>query len=494
MMTLCLYCRLLLLMLWTALSAICVQAQLCSSKPVTMTIAKAEDAAKLATAALCDNASITVAWQGNVQLADTIVVGNGTSLAVTGASAKTAIIDGGNAVQLFDVWGQLTLINLTLSNGNTTDFGGAIYNRVNSRVAISGSVFTGHQASYGGAICSDSEVTISDTAFSNNFASETGGAVYSEVNSTMAVSYANFDSNTAGGGGGALYAGNNSVCSISNNTVFTNNSAPIGGAVYTDTSSNLTLSDCVFQKNRCSDSGGAAYIGLDCTAIVSNTTFTNNKADIGGAIYTDVGSVLTVSSSTFYANAAVSNGGGIDAFGTVDVTDSRFSDHYAQFGAAIVIEKNQTATFYGCTFTSNYANSTAGAVYVEESCNVTLYVCKFVNNRAQYNAGSIMAYAKSVVDVTTSNFTNGNAAVGGVMIAFTESVVTLSHVRMSNNTAVDGGAISVQAELNVYYSSFTNNTAQSRGGAIVGDASSFVYMSDCSLSNNTCQGTCTLLL
>eukprot|EP00953_Heterococcus_sp_UTEX-ZZ885_P030620 16174-Heterococcus_DN1.PRE.1 len=93
---------LLLLMLWTALSVSCAQTQLCSSKPVAMTVADSKDAAKLAKAALCDNAIIKAVWQGNVQLAETIVVGNGTSLTVTGASAQKAIIDGGNAVQLFN--------------------------------------------------------------------------------------------------------------------------------------------------------------------------------------------------------------------------------------------------------------------------------------------------------------------------------------------------------------------------------------------------------
>eukprot|EP00953_Heterococcus_sp_UTEX-ZZ885_P017695 9900-Heterococcus_DN1.PRE.1 len=195
-------------MLWTVLTVSCAQAQLCSSKPVAVTVANAKDAAKLTTAAKCDNAIITAVWQGNVQLAQTIVVGNGTSLTVTGASAKTAIIDGVNAVQLFDVWGALKIMNLTLINGYTVDFGGAIYNRVNTRVAISGSVFTGHQASYGGAILSDfgSSLTITDCQFSNNFASDTGGAIYIEVNSTLTASNTNFDSNAAVTTAGAIYA------------------------------------------------------------------------------------------------------------------------------------------------------------------------------------------------------------------------------------------------------------------------------------------------
>jgi nitrous oxidase accessory protein NosD len=123
---------LLLLVLWAALNA-CAHAQLCSLKPVAMTVASPKDAAKLAAAALCDNAIINAVWQGNMQLAETLVVGNGTSLTVTGTSAKTAVIDGSSRVQLFDVWGQLTFVNMTLTNGHTTKFGGAIRARFASK-------------------------------------------------------------------------------------------------------------------------------------------------------------------------------------------------------------------------------------------------------------------------------------------------------------------------------------------------------------------------
>jgi hypothetical protein len=83
-------------MLLKALSVSCAQAQLHSFEPVALTVADSK-------AVLCDNAIITSVWQGQMQLADTVVMGNGTSLTVIRALAKTAIIDGGNAVQLFVV-------------------------------------------------------------------------------------------------------------------------------------------------------------------------------------------------------------------------------------------------------------------------------------------------------------------------------------------------------------------------------------------------------
>jgi hypothetical protein len=97
----------LLLVLWAAVHTAYAQTQLCSSKPVTFKVSNPKDAGDLAAAALCDNATVAAVWLGNIQLADTIVVGNGTSLTVAGASANTAVINGGNKVPLFIVWGQL---------------------------------------------------------------------------------------------------------------------------------------------------------------------------------------------------------------------------------------------------------------------------------------------------------------------------------------------------------------------------------------------------
>eukprot|EP00953_Heterococcus_sp_UTEX-ZZ885_P003628 2472-Heterococcus_DN1.PRE.1 len=554
-------------MLWTALSVSCAQTQLCSSKPVAMTVADSKDAAKLAKAALCDNAIIKAVWQGNVQLAETIVVGNGTSLTVTGASAQKAIIDGGNAVQLFNVWGALTIMNLTLINGYTVDFGGAIYNRVNTRVAIGGSVFTGHQASYGGAICSDSKLTISNSAFSNNFASKVGGAIYNEVNTTMTVSNTTFDSNTAVTGAGTIFAGNNSACTISSNSVFTNNTAETGAAVMIGYNSGLSVTDsefsgnhavleagciacsvnstvsvtgCMFSNNiatgasviqidsavvhitaskfisnhapkgggailivsadssaHISDShfshntaqqGAAVAVGSGATVTINSSEFSYNMASTGGgSLYTEIDTTLTVTNTRFHANSARENGGGILSYSNMAVTACQFSGHEAMFGAAAMAVSNTTANITGCGFTNNSASATAGAIFIGDLCILAVSDCNFSNNVATNYAGSILVYTNSIANITNSSFTGGSAGVGGVLVTVTDSDVTLRGVHMSSNTGVNGGAINVQAALYVYNSSFANNTAQSRGGMLVGETSSTIEMYDSTMSTNTCQ-------
>jgi hypothetical protein len=74
------------------------------------------------------------------------------------------------------------------------------------------------------------------------------------------------------------------------------------------------------------------------------------------------------------------------------------------------------------------------------------------------------------------------------VLSTTESNVTLIGVSMTNNTAVNAGAVSVQGELRCNDSSFSDNTAQSRGGAVVGDAQSGMLPYNTSFTNNTSLG------
>jgi hypothetical protein len=165
----------------------------------------------------------------------------------------------------------------------------------------------------------------------------------------------------------------------------------------------------------------------------------------------------------FLANSAV-EGGGIKSFGNLTVTGCQLSDHTAQFGAALVVQTNLTVDISNCSFTNNNASTSAGALYIGNVCAVTIKECAFSNNTATNYAGSTYVDSDSNVNITATSFNGGSAAVGGAVVALTRSSVTLRDVHMHSNTAVNGGAIAIQAQLYVYDSSFSNNTAASRGG------------------------------
>ncbi|CAN0185940.1 unnamed protein product, partial [Ectocarpus sp. 13 AM-2016] len=77
--------------------------QSCSVDAVPSTISSTQDADTLATSILaCPNGSFFVEWVGEIFVAETIHVTDGTSLNITG-SGSGAIADGRDATQLFIV-------------------------------------------------------------------------------------------------------------------------------------------------------------------------------------------------------------------------------------------------------------------------------------------------------------------------------------------------------------------------------------------------------
>jgi CSLREA domain-containing protein len=91
-----------------------------------------------------------------------------------------------------------------------------------------------------------------------------------------------------------------------------------GGGIYNDFTSTLALLGSTVRSNRAGSNGGGLY--LVNTASVRNSTLEGNSADDGGGLY-DNGTAVVVS-STLSGNAANTNGGGIFSRGDTFVYGS----------------------------------------------------------------------------------------------------------------------------------------------------------------------------
>ena len=124
-------------------------------------------------------------------------------------------INGIDKARIFKInSGNVVFHNITFTNGNTSDDGGAI----NGECTAVNCTFTGNQAdSDGGAMASGSAI---NCTFTNNQADYYGGAMYSgsAINCTFTGNHANSD-------GGAMWSGSAINCT------FTNNQADWGGAM-----------------------------------------------------------------------------------------------------------------------------------------------------------------------------------------------------------------------------------------------------------------------
>ncbi len=191
------------------------------------TVQDAVNAAANALTGRDDHFVIQFSNAGTVKLDSTLTIAantfiNGDTLTIDGDidgdGAADVILDGQNTVRIMEI-----------NKGNT--------------VELNGLIFTNGSAEKGGAIycdsgfglgCSDVDicyVTISNSSFTGNTATGSGGAIFNNHNANMTIVNSTFTGNTASKNGGAVYfyAGD---LNVANSTFTGNTAARNGGAVF----------------------------------------------------------------------------------------------------------------------------------------------------------------------------------------------------------------------------------------------------------------------
>jgi predicted outer membrane repeat protein len=222
------------------------------------------------------------------------IVGNGATLEGGGPNSDFAILG-------VDCMEHLTLDGVSFTRGWADDDGGAIDN--SGYLTINGGVFSNNGGGEGGAIDSggvDSSLTIHNAVFTRNSASDEGGAIADDSDTTIVG--ASFGDNN-GYDGGALYVdGETTVVETS----FLGNVGEYGGAI--DNEDGLMLGNIegvagsgnTLEGNK-ADEGGGIY--NDGGAYVEFSLIVSNEAHRGGGIYnTNCGDLLGLTGSTLYSN------------------------------------------------------------------------------------------------------------------------------------------------------------------------------------------------
>ncbi len=262
-------------------------------------------------------------------------------------------------------------------------------------------------------------------------------------------------------------------------SVFSNNkvlsSSLDGGAIYTN-GQRLGIDNTRFENNYAEGDGGA--IDLQSGSVdITNSNFSDNVANAGhgGAIDLDpTNAELTITDSSFERNSSATEGGALFTEGDVNITNSSFIDNTAvQSGGAISQAGNtsSTLTILDSTFTTNRATSTAlnqgdgGAVHVDADGPTIIRRTNFASNSATNDGGAI-----SIVG---------------------SSDVLLDDVDILNNNALgdDGGGIylSNDASLQLQNSRLVGNIAVGHGGGLSLRANSQAQVSDTIFQANQSQ-------
>ena len=429
---------------------------------------------------------------------------------------KGHTIDAKNLGRIFEIDGgfAVTLTNVTLTNGNATVEGGAIYNFGNLDLVHVN--FVNNTAKYGGAIMNYAYgLVLDDSTFTNNTA-KIGGAIYNSAD-CFVVGNSTFANNTAEDAGAVYNEGDNSV--VGNSTFVNNTATSIGGAIINN--GKLVVDITAFEDNAANYYGGAIFNWDDLQ--VTNSAFDGNdilvrniramdNVDHGGAaIYNWKNGKLDISKSNFTNNIKnYKNGnllvGAVATIGDATISDSYFVNNSGRWGGALSVMGgesssatnfididgtkfvNNSALYGGAMFVwgSNYSisnsvfdnnsafgkgnmtpnNNNGGALVVTQGnipISGTIINSNFTNNKAQY--GGAAWINEGTVDISNSNFINNTATVEAGAIGFepvyTKITATVYGTNFINNTAgVDGGAIYSNGDLRISDSDFDNNKAQ----------------------------------
>ncbi|MCL2389970.1 MAG: autotransporter domain-containing protein, partial [Endomicrobia bacterium] len=426
---------------------------------------------------------------------------------------KGANLEGGAAIysvgSYFDFQSDATIFSGNKTSEDTQVSGGAIY------------------ALY-------SNYKFKQAVFTDNSATDKGGAIALIDCDTVFTGNVRFERNSAAAGG-ALYlghlAGSSNLVNFNGQVLFQyNNSLKWnligGGAILLNASTGSLQINFAqiasFNYNESAANGGAftIYSGAQNTINFSGVTnFDDNAAAAnGGAFYsliygTGKGEYNFTNSGYFADNTAGNSGGAIFAHGnnkfTIDSSfyfGSNFAGGTDANGGGAIFSSLSTFTFSGSQaveFEYNEASSRGGAVYQENGLFDFQSSADFKFNSAGVSGGAVYASYGAMTFNRSVSFTSNTASGdlltsgGGALYAFEQTLRFLANTNFENNSAKgitngSGGAI-YASKSNLSFTgtgtaSFSNNEALFRGGAFYQNEGTSVFKSIPAIFTNNVAG------
>lgn len=396
-------------------------------------------------------------------------------LTIEGFGSQLPIIDGADAMQIFDIADgvDVTMENLSIRNGAAgSDSGGAIANGTGYLI-LRDIAIASSSAFAGGAIFNaDGTIEIIDSTITNNQATY-GGGIYASLGSNF--------------GGGQII--------IDNSTIDSNTATLAGGGIRI---------------------AGESYLDLINNAVISNNHTTNGD---GGGIMVSNGT-LQVNSATIRDNTAQNNGGGIaNEAGILSITATTgviwIRDNVATSGDGGGIHDTSgnvadvMRISFPLTIDGNEASGNGGGIYVGNGSSLQLFQqVSLTNNKATNNGGGLY---QDGGDLTIHGATmrpqiNDNEATtedGGGLYLFnldSESIFntpTLKNADVKRNTArfgVAGGVYVRNSGIDIVNTHLHDNVALDGGGLVadfLADVSIGILDTACSPSSLPANTYCT---
>lgn len=237
----------------------------------------------------------------------------------------------------------LEVSSSVISNNRAISFGdGNALFASSCAVTIDGSEFRDNSALGGGVAGGTLQfqsptgvdlLTVTDTVFRDNFATQNGGAItILEGSGTVANSI--IEGNSAFNNGGGIFVGEEAALTLTGSTVGNNTAQNgFGGGIQVEGS--FTLVDSTVRCNEAEAASGGLGLSDGSVANITNSTISQNSSDVGAginAVLADLTLTNTTIAGQFGDGLAM-----VTTFGTVNVTNTVFGDTCAQQPSSTII-------------------------------------------------------------------------------------------------------------------------------------------------------------
>ncbi len=377
------------------------------------------------------------------------IVGKQLELRSLGSYKKTGI-NGEQSGPALSVAGgaQVTLRDLTLFNGRSSDFGGGL-RCAGSSVDVQHVRIMANDAVEGGGLgASACQVQVAEVLLADNVASGNGGNGWLDDSEGL-VTGALIRGGLAAQGGGLFVSGGQVAIeqnTISDNTATSTVNEYVGGGGI-HLSGDSTLTGNVLAGNHADMCGGGAYLDGAHGEVVGNVISGNTADDDGGGIYFDW-SYSRFANNTVVDNDAVDDAGGLRIYyGDMTVEDNLIQGNTANDDGGGVKLSHADHVYRRNTHRDNHTGDAGGGLELD---NDTSHVedCVFEDNSAGRGGGLHLWRNEGLQSLRSSDFVGNHANDCGGAMAFDNDPfeVTLYDLSFVGNTSDDdGGTLCVQA-------------------------------------------------
>ena len=342
--------------------------------------------------------------ENNLVITDDIAIEGGYAGCASGSTAPTTV-DGTSTSFVFEVGSaSVTLRNLIITGGNTTNGGGV-------------------------RALSLSSVTLDHTKVENNVAIN-GGGLYIGTDSTITLtndSDIRLNAAILNGGGARVWG---TLIAYDWNSTIYNNQAPNGGGLSVP-GGEVDFAGSHIQNNQATDAfgvgGGIHVFDEGSVSLLNSSNIMGNSAYNGGGIFADNATLELA--AVVHSNSALNAGGGI----------------YLDNASGLVANN----TYIGYVFSNpSSGRNTAingGGLYVNANSTVN-FNGVMVNNHAAEDGGAIhMSSTSGNVEINSTDIAGNTGRDGGGALVDGGNLLLTGPLRIETNTASRyGGAIAVR--------------------------------------------------